>query len=103
MIEFTYAPGITEEHLGFVPYFFSQHDGRPAKEQINEEYAHGGGWRPLEGWVFNEKDASIKYPGDPKLKPIAWTTLRDERLFFYDMAWLAVVQPDGSYEVGRLD
>jgi hypothetical protein len=42
-------------------------------------------------------------PGDPPLLPIAVTMLRDEEIRFYDHSWLAIVQPDGSLEVARVD
>jgi hypothetical protein len=29
--------------------------------------------------------------------------LRDEEIRFYDYSWLAIVQPDGSFEVARVD
>ena len=49
-------------------------------------------------------DRSLKYPGDPPLKPIAAVSrLRDEVILFYPHDWLCVVQPDGSFEVSRVD
>ena len=48
-------------------------------------------------------DGSLTYPGDPPLKPIAMTQLRDEVILFYEYDWLCVIQPDGAFEVSRVD
>lgn len=88
--------------LGFIPEFLSEFDPRPAAEQFNTNYAHGGGWHPLSGWKMNA-DGSIKYPGDPALAPIASAKLRDEEIFVYPHAWVGIRQPNGDYEVARLD
>lgn len=94
---------VDPEVLGYIPQFFSDLDPRPAKEQIDEAYAHGGGWRPLEGWQFYPRTEAIHYPGDPPLMPIAGTRLRDEVIYVYPHAWVNIVQPDGSFEIARID
>ena len=43
------------------------------------------------------------YPGDPVLPPVAERKLRDERIVMYPGAIIAVFQPDGAFEVARLD
>lgn len=91
------------ERLGFIPSFLSDNDKRSAKEQIDANYSHGGGWRPLSGWKMNPKTKEIKYPGDPSLRPIAKTKIHRDEVLFYDHAWVAIVSPDGSYEIARLD
>lgn len=88
--------------LGFLPSFLSPSDPRPAREQIDEHYSHGGGWRPFEGFTLLPGD-QLEYPGDPPMKPLAEAHLRDERILFYPYEWLVIVQPDGSYEVSRVD
>lgn len=90
------------EVLGLIPLFLNEHDERPAAEQFNEHYAHGGGWRPFEGFTM-EEDQSIIYPGDLALRPIARATLREEKIIVYPLAWVAVVQLDGSFEISRMD
>lgn len=95
-------PKMTMDHLGFLPGFLSEHDPRPAREQINANYAHGGGWSPLPGWT-KVREYCIKYPGDPMLRPLAKTKLRDEVIVFYDHEILAIFQPDGSFEASRVD
>lgn len=94
-------PDCTEEMLGFIPFFLSDQDPRSAKEQFNENYAHAGGWQPFEG--FKMVDDGLLYPGDPKTMLLAETKLRDETIRFYEHAWVAIVQPDGSFEICRMD
>lgn len=90
------------DHLGMIPSFFSESDPRPAREQIAERYAHGGGWSPLEGWK-SFPDGSIQYPGDPP-KLVLWETkLRSETIRVYFNAWVGIFQEDGSFEVARID
>ena len=95
--------GFTYDGLGFLPGFLSLGDPRPAARQIDERYAHGGGWRP---------SSTIKYkPGgliylsldDLTLGALAYADLRQERLFFYEHEYLAIVQPSGRAEIARID
>lgn len=97
-------PRMTEDMLGLIPSFLDEADPRPAREQFHENYAHGGGWRPVKGWQLSaETPPSIKYPGDPALHPLAETKLRDEHILLYPHAWIVVLQPDGSFELARMD
>lgn len=94
-------PRMTYEHLGFLPDFFSEHDPRPAKEQINSNYRFGG-WQKFDGFKLGA-DNSLKYPGDPSLEPLAQAQLRDELIILYQSSWVAIIQPDRSFEVARID
>jgi hypothetical protein len=103
MIPFTLIhPRATEDMLGLIPEFFDEADPRPAREQAHERYAHGGGWHTFAGFEMLESGA-LKYPGDPALQLIARARLRDEHIQVYEGAWVAIVQPDGSFEVSRMD
>jgi hypothetical protein len=95
-------PRMTVDMLGIIPSFISVMDPRPLTQQLDDAYAHGGGWRPFEGFTM-APDGSIKYPGDPAHKPLAKAQVRDETLYYYDYSWVSVVQADGSYEVCRMD
>jgi hypothetical protein len=119
MIRFTLIhPEACEEYLGLVPFFVSQVDPRPCKEQIDENYQHGGGWRSIDGFKIEhelsplEKVTSpyvmaqrltLKYPGDDPLTPVAVAQNHNETLVLYDGAFLAIFQPDYSFEIARLD
>lgn len=95
-------PHATREMLGLIPAFLQQADRRSAAEQFNERYAHGGGWRPFEGFSLRP-NGCIKYPGDPEKWPLAQAKLRDETIRIYQGAWVMVLQPDGSFEISRMD
>jgi hypothetical protein len=97
-----------KEYLGLIPQMFNDDDPRPVKEQIEENYKHGGGWRPLKGFVFDPVTKTITYPGDEDgpdevYRPLGYTQVRDESIYVYDLAWVAIVQKDGSFEVSRMD
>ena len=91
---------------GHLPDFFSEYDPRSAKEQINDNYRHGGGWHPMERWTFDIVSKRIKYPGDPEMYPVAKMTLHEgkEEIFVYPHAWVVVSQPaEGTWEIARCD
>jgi hypothetical protein len=51
------------EGLGYLPSFLSESDPRPAAAQIDENYAHGGGFSPFSGFIM--VGDNIVYPGSP--------------------------------------
>jgi hypothetical protein len=89
--------------LGYLPFFLSEEDPRSAAAQLDENYAHGGGWHPQDGFTFDPVSWVIRYPGDPPHRPLAIARLRDELLLFYPYEYLAIVQPDGSFEIARVN
>lgn len=93
-------PQATIEMLGYIPDFLSESDPRSAKEQIEVNYI--GGWSHMPGFTMNE-NGNLNYPGDPPMLLLAETKLRDKTIRFYQHAWLAIIQPDGSFEVSRVD
>lgn len=97
-------PMMTLDHLGFLPAFLQDDDPRPVSEQIAERYAHGGGWSPYgKGKWRHLGDHVLKFPGDQQMKPLAMAKVGKETVYFYEHAVLAVFQPDGSFEVTRVD
>jgi len=94
-------PNVTKAQLGLLFTFFSEDDPTSARGQINKNYAHGGGWQPLKGFTLSEE--GLHYPGDPVFKPLAETKLNGETIRLYTSVFVAIIQPDGSYEVGRVD
>lgn len=94
---------VTPEMLGYIPSFLDENDPRPAYEQFDDRYRHGGGWRPFEGFTLAE-DLTLHFPGDPPFKPLAWTTLREEVIFIYQHAWVLIWHlPTKQWEVARMD
>jgi hypothetical protein len=92
--------------LGYLDTMLWDTDPRPAAEQFNERYAYGGGWEPMKGWTLFEATGGapiIQYPDDPVLAPVAMCELRDERIYLYPGAWVAIVAADGTYQIARMD
>lgn len=94
-------PAATPDSLGFIPSFLDEDDPASAREQIDRNYAHGGGFVPLAKIKMDEH--YLRYPGDPPFPLIAETKLRDETIRLYRYSWLAIIQADGSYEVAKID
>jgi hypothetical protein len=94
-------PQATYDHVGELPEFLSLSDPRPAKEQFNDNYRHGGGWNKMNG--FTMRGITMFYPGDPPFQPIAKMELRDEIILIYEHSIVAIVQRDGSFEAARMD
>lgn len=95
-------PRASWDHVGGIPEMINESNPKSAKEQLHKGYLHGGGWQPFTGFDLLT-DNSLAYPGDPSLKPIAEMILRDELILVYEHAWVAVIQPDRSFEVCRMD
>jgi hypothetical protein len=100
MMQWFVKPGVTPDTLGLIPHFLDEDDQRPAKKQFNAKYISG--WLPMKGFRLRN-DGALCYPGDPPLEPLAETRLRDETIRVYQFAWVCIAQPDGSFEVARLD
>lgn len=94
---------MTLDHLGLLAHMLSEHNPKPAREQLDRGYQHGGGWHPTKVKFQLNIDNSLYYPGDPVYQPLAMFKLRDETVFFYTCSWVAIVQKDRSFEVCRMD
>jgi hypothetical protein len=88
--------------VGFIPTFLDEDDPRPAREQFQERYQWGG-WHPQDGFTTRGGRPTLYYPGDPPLHPLACMAFRDEVIFVYPGAYVAIFQPDGSFEACRMD
>lgn len=108
MIDFT---DMSEAAVGLIPAFLIGDDDRDAVAQLDARYAHGGGWHDfaglrLEGWP---EAARLVYPAsephetDEVYRELSRGVLRSETIIVFDHSWVAVVQPDGSYRVARMD
>jgi hypothetical protein len=90
--------------LGFLPDILLEEDERPVKEQLEDRYAHGGGWRPIPGLKLNRMTMVMRFPGDPPYKPAAFTQIGKETVVYYPMcSLLLILQANGDYEVTRVD
>lgn len=95
-------PQATLEMLGHIPSFLNENDPRPAVEQLDQNYRHGGGWSSFLGFTMLP-DGNLQYSNDPPVRALAETTLRNEIVRFYDHSWVAIIQQDGTYDISRMD
>jgi hypothetical protein len=112
MKPFTFPSGLTwhcryPRELGYLPQFIQEIDPRSAREQLDESYAHGGGWRRFEGFTLDSgkppAEWTLEYPEDPPTRIVGYGRLRDEIIALFEHDWVAIVQRDGAYEVARMD
>jgi hypothetical protein len=96
------SPDVTLEDLGLISGMLDVSNPAPARDQFNANYQHGGGWRPSDKFTLGDDD-SLGYPGDEPLHPLAEITFRDERVLIYESDFVAVIQPDRSFEVCRMN
>lgn len=87
--------------LGFIPQWLDEADPRDAKTQLDEGYGYGGMWRNDKMTI--DKDDRLIYPGDPPQEPLAETRLHGQRIILYPCSFVAVIEPDGSFLVQRMD
>lgn len=92
-----------EDMLGFLEFMLSEHSEDDAVTQLDRNYQHGGGWRDFKGFRYDPASNSLCYPDDPPMRAVAEAKLRDERIVLFESAWAAVIQPDGSFRVSRMD
>jgi len=95
-------PLATLDQLGILPEFLDADDVRPAREQINDAYDHGGGWMTMTGFTM-AANSNLKYPGDPELRLLWEATIGSEIVRVYEASVVAIVQPDGMFEAARID
>lgn len=110
---FMRRPGYSIDCLGALPTFFWNGDSRPASEQLDERYSHGGGFSTFGEGMFTLTEwehgpAKLKYPGDPAYEEIARGYLHlyqpsEELILVFDYAIVAIVQKDGTFLVTRCD
>ncbi len=97
----------TFDDFGILPEFFDEADPRPAKEQLHERYAHGGGFIPFNGFKLEvdvEGQFSLAYPEDPAMVEIGRAKLHErETIVLFTSSWLAIIQEDGTHVVCRVD
>lgn len=61
----------------------------------------GDRWQPVEG-DFHRTDEGLRPWGEEALPLLATARLWDEKIFCYEGGLVAIVQGDGTYEVGRV-
>ena len=97
----TYTTWTDLEAAGFLPVILQPTDARPAREQLADRYAHGGGYNPIEGnWRLSVRPSGLwrlTYPGTPKLEEVSRTylPLSKELLVLFQCSFLAIVETTG--------
>lgn len=103
------SPGFDLERLGLLPELVeSPANGQTLAQHIDQSYAHGGGWRSFGAdWSLDLRDgvpASLTFPGDPAMPEVARFATKQRELFIlFTNEFCAIVQPDGSFSVARMD
>lgn len=93
------------EPAGYLPLMLNASDPRSVQEQLNETYAHGGGWNSFSGFSLLEdgKTYSLSYPSDPPLPEISRAEFRDQLLVLFQYSWLAIIEDGKLIDVARVD
>ena len=99
-------PDRFSEIVGRIPEFLSAEDPRGVVDQINERYAHGGGWVDLpigkDGWDMTP-NGKLTYPDDADMAPVGFTKIHEELVFFYEHGMVVILVETGDFRVARLD
>jgi len=108
------------ELCGLIPHFLDEDDPRPAIEQFDERYAHGGGWSPIDSGFRLENrgpagGVALVYPGTPETEDepawpdevyalVASTELHGQAVLIFEGAFVVVADPElGAWSVARMD
>lgn len=102
------APGVSPYALGLIPMWLDDENPRPASEQLDSAYKHGGGWQPFDGFTLvrpsnDVRDWRLSYPGDPDYRLLAYAALREELILMFPYAWVVIVRDGQLHSVARLD
>lgn len=103
------------EELGYLPEIISCSDPRPVVDQVNDRYAHGGGWYPMKPkkWILDRESMTLTYPVsedeaaycEPEVyEPYARTrVLSGEMVYVYAHSWVLIDRGGDDWEVSRMD
>lgn len=96
--------------MGYIPHFLDSKSTQTVEEQINFNYAHGGGWRPMNGFKLNSGNSNpllwnLRYPGDPIFRAIGYCYPKPDVIFVvFSHAWCMIMNTKtGEKEIARMD
>lgn len=95
-----------DDVVGFIPMFADEQDPKSIHDQFNINYAHGGGWHPIDGFELIDKELmTLKFPGDPPLQPLVFAKFRDHHIVYVYESGIVMIYDtqDGTFEVARMD
>ncbi len=90
---------------GYLPLMLDERDPRSVQEQLNESYAHGGGWNSFSGFTLVERGGNyaLSYPGDPLMLEVSRAQFRDQLLVLFQYSWLGIIEEGKLLDVARVD
>ena len=90
---------------GYLPLMLDERDPRSVQEQLNDSYAHGGGWNSFSGFtlVKRGREYALSYPGDPLMLEVSRAQFRDQLLVLFQYSWLGIIENDELLDVARVD
>ena len=92
---------VLNEMLGYIPSFLCYRtEDQTVKEALTKAYGFGELHEMTGGTI---KDMVYRYPEDPELYPLAEMTSRDTTVLQYQYGIVAILEPDGSVFVTRMD
>lgn len=91
-------PDALANACGLIPHFLDNEEEK-ALDCFNRHYPFGT--HELVGAEI--KDGAMLYPNDPPLYPYMEVAHGNEMVYIYPHAFVAIVQPDGSSYVTRMD
>ena len=90
---------------GYLPLMLDERDPRSVQEQLNESYAHGGGWNSFSGFTLVERAGkyALSYPGDPLMLEVSRAQFRDQLLVLFQYSWLGIIEEGKLIDAARVD
>lgn len=101
---------VTPDYLGAIPSWINPKDPTHLKDQINRNYAHGGGWHDFKGFkasIGKDLYLQIKYPGDPVFREVARGMVyrgdltKMDLVVMFKHSWVMVVE-DGAIDYRKM-
>lgn len=98
----------TAQLWGIIPSFINPYKtDTPMWQEVDLNYAHGGGWRDFEGFTVSQTENDtyqLEYAGDPPLPELGRITRGTEVLAIFDHAWCLWADTEsGETKVARID
>lgn len=90
------------EAAGLLPVVLQSGNSRPAREQLQDRYSHGGGYMPVPGnWSLTVGPVgrwSLGYPGDPPYREVSRAYLPHSRelLVLFECSFMVIVESAGN-------
>lgn len=91
---------------GLLPKFADENDPRPIREQLDESYAHGGGWQSFPGFTLRKNgmgNYSLIYPDDPPRRELTRAPFRGQLVVLFESEWVGIIENDELVDVSRMN